>query len=94
MPKLVLRLVLGLALIALVKSPAFGNSPGPARDIRSCLAQLTNWRPKLTSTVYAKIKSVLAYFHRENRFYTPLETLPQYLKQAFIAAEDAAFYTP
>jgi 1A family penicillin-binding protein len=57
------------------------------------LEQLTDYRPPLTTTVYAKDGSVLAYFNRQNRFFVTLETLPNYLKQAFIAAEDSGFYT-
>jgi penicillin-binding protein 1A len=57
------------------------------------LESLADYRPSLTSTVYAKDGSVLAYFYRENRFFITLEALPTYLKQAFIAAEDSHFYT-
>lgn len=57
------------------------------------LKRLTDYRPPLTTTVYAKDGSILAYFYRENRFLVSVETLPVYLKQAFIAAEDGAFYT-
>ncbi len=53
---------------------------------------LTDYRPPLTTTVYAKDGSVLAYFYRQNRFFITLETLPNYLKEAFIAAEDSFFY--
>lgn len=57
------------------------------------LKQLVDYRPPLTTTVYAKDSSVLAYFYRQNRFPVTLETLPNYVKQAFIAAEDGSFYT-
>jgi len=57
------------------------------------LKKLVDYRPPLTTTVYAKDGSVLAYFYRQNRFPVTLETLPNYLKQAFIATEDANFYT-
>jgi 1A family penicillin-binding protein len=57
------------------------------------LKQLVDYRPPLTTTVYAKDGSILAYFYRQNRFPVTLETLPNYVKQAFIAAEDGNFYT-
>jgi penicillin-binding protein 1A len=89
-----LYLALCLALIAVPVGTAFGDSrSAPARDILSCLKQLKEWRPALTTTVYAGDGSVLAYFYRQNRFYTPLENLPKHLKQAFVAVEDSAFYT-
>ncbi|MCF8088307.1 MAG: PBP1A family penicillin-binding protein [Desulfotignum sp.] len=90
---LALCLALCLTQIAVPVGSAFGNESTPALDILSCLKQLKEWRPPLTTTVYAKDGSILAYFYRENRYYAPLESLPKHLKQAFIAVEDSAFYT-
>ena len=69
--------------------------PRPSHDpyTHFFLESLSDYRPPLTSTVYAKDGSVLAYFYRENRFFVTLETLPNYLEQTFIAAEDSNFYT-
>jgi len=86
-------LAICLALIAGPGGTAFGGRSTPALDILSCLKQLKEWRPALTTTVYAGDGSVLAYFYREKRFYAPLESLPKHLKQAFVAVEDSAFYT-
>ncbi len=68
-------------------------SPPHDSYIKLFLEQLFDYRPSLTTTVYAKDGSVLAYFYRQNRFFITLENLPNYLKQAFIAAEDSSFYT-
>ena len=56
------------------------------------LEKFTGYRPPFTTTVYARDGRVLAYFFRQNRFPIVMDRLPSYLKQAFIAAEDSAFY--
>jgi len=80
-------LIKPLGLIDAGEQLPSGYSPTPF-----FLKLLADYRPSLTSTVYAKDGRVLAYFYRENRFFITLETLPDYLIQAFIAAEDSNFY--
>jgi penicillin-binding protein 1A len=61
-------------------------------DVGAALDKFTDYRPPLTTTVYDKDGRVLAYFFRQNRFPIVMDQLPSYLKQAFIATEDSAFY--
>lgn len=54
--------------------------------------RITDYRPALVTTVYAKDNSIMGYFYHEKRFLAKLENMPPYLPLAFLAAEDDAFY--
>ncbi len=54
---------------------------------------LQDYRPKLTTEVFDKHGEKIGEFFNEKRILVPYEDLPQTLKQAFIAAEDASFFT-
>jgi len=51
-----------------------------------------DYKPSLVTTVYARDGSVLGYLYREKRFLVGLDQLKPSLINAFLAAEDAAFY--
>src|SRR6218665_2924875 len=50
--------------------------------------RITDYRPPLVTTVYARDNSILGYFYREKRFLARLDEMPQHLPLAFLAAED------
>ena len=54
--------------------------------------KITDYRPPLVTTVYARDGQVLGYFYREKRFLVRLDEMPPHLAKAFIAAEDSSFY--
>ena len=84
------RTVCFLALLLLwpsVAAHAGWNEPTPLAEV------VLSYRPPLTTTVYARDKSILGYFYRQRRFYKPLSQMPQNLVKAFLAAEDSAYYT-
>jgi penicillin-binding protein 1A len=54
--------------------------------------RITDYRPPLVTTVYARDNSILGYFYREKRFLARLDEMPQHLPLAFLAAEDDSFY--
>jgi len=57
------------------------------------ITRLTDYNPPLISTVYSDDGRVIGEFYRERRILLPLERIPKMLTEAFIAAEDARFYS-
>ncbi|MEJ5243520.1 MAG: PBP1A family penicillin-binding protein [Desulfomicrobiaceae bacterium] len=57
------------------------------------MTKLSDYSPPLATTVLARDGEVLGYFYREKRFLTPLSRMSPWVPKAFLAAEDAAFYS-
>ncbi len=55
--------------------------------------QLEDYRPPITTRLYAQDGSLLAEYATQKRSFVPIEKIPDLLKQAFISAEDKNFYT-
>ena len=75
----VLLLIVGVALAV-----AYPNLP----DIGS----LTDYRPKLPLRVFSSDGILLGEYGEERRNFTPIAQIPQVMKDAVLAAEDARFY--
>ena len=95
-PSLIVRLVRWAAALGLLAALA---AAGAAVAIYWHLAEdlpkidtLADYRPPVVSVVYADDNRKIAEFCSERRIVTPLDQIPQTLRQAFIAAEDARFY--
>jgi penicillin-binding protein 1A len=56
------------------------------------ITSLHDYHPATVTTVYADDNTKIGEFYKERRIVVPLEKIPEQLKQAFIAAEDARFY--
>jgi len=56
------------------------------------ISTLEDYRPPIVTTIYADNNEKIAEFFEERRIVVPLSTIPNTLKQAFIAAEDSRFY--
>jgi penicillin-binding protein 1A len=56
------------------------------------ISRLADYRPSLITTVYADDERKIGEFYHERRIVIPLTEIPEKLKQAFVAAEDARFY--
>ena len=54
--------------------------------------KIWEYKPSLVTTVYARDGTVLGYLYREKRFLVELADLSPTLLNAFLAAEDSAFY--
>src|SRR5262245_22765933 len=54
--------------------------------------QLLNYRPPTTTQVFAEDGTMLGEFYVERRYLVPLERVPNHVRLAFLAAEDADFY--
>ncbi len=57
------------------------------------ISRLADYRPPVVTTVYAADGRKIAEFYKERRILVPLSKIPKQLVQAFVAAEDARFYT-
>jgi penicillin-binding protein 1A len=57
------------------------------------IPDLRRYRPKTVSTFYAEDGTVIGIFYREKRFPIGLDTMPTHVVNAFLAAEDARFFS-
>ncbi len=57
------------------------------------ISSLADYRPPVVTTVYAADGRKIAEFYKERRIVVPLSKIPKQLVQAFVAAEDARFYS-
>ena len=81
---LIIMGALGAATAVAVYSWASQDLPSYSR--------VTDYRPLLVTTVYARDGSVMGYFSKERRFLVPLSAMTKYLPMAFLAIEDDKFY--
>ena len=76
---------LGLVcLVALVMSIAYPNLPE--------VSELASYRPKLPLRVFSIEGDLLGEFGEEHRTFTPIAEVPQVMKDAILAIEDARFF--
>ena len=54
--------------------------------------QLADYRPLVTTRLYANDGSLLAEYANERRSFVPIEKIPPMVSNAFLAAEDKNFY--
>jgi penicillin-binding protein 1A len=57
------------------------------------IPDLRAYRPKTVSTFYAEDGTVIGMFYQEKRFPIPLQSVPRHVVNAFLAAEDARFFS-
>src|SRR5712692_9805557 len=57
------------------------------------VTQLESIEPSVGSRIYDETDELITEFHVERRIFVPLGQMPQALKQAVIATEDARFYS-
>ena len=55
-------------------------------------AQLARYEPPTLSRIYSGQGALMDEFARERRIFTPIDEIPDPIKQAFISAEDKNFY--
>ena len=56
------------------------------------LNQLQNYQPSLVTQVYSSDRQLIGQFYIERRILKPLADIPEHLRQAVIAVEDARFF--
>ena len=62
-----------------------------ARDLPK-ITSLNDYRPPIITTVYSDDDRKIAEFYEQQRVIIELSQMPEYLIQAFVAAEDSRFY--
>lgn len=55
--------------------------------------QLAEYRPMITTRLYANDGSLMAEYANEKRSFVPIEQIPEIVSSAFLAAEDKKFYS-
>ena len=73
-----------LLLVAMALAMAHPNLPD--------VSELLEYRPKLPLRIYSADKVLLGEFGEERRSFTPIKDIPQVMKDAVLAIEDARFY--
>ena len=85
---------LGLALLALTSLAAgllVGAWGSVCRDCPS-IAQIYVWEPKQSTKIFDHDAKLIGELFEERRTPVEIETLPDYVKHAFVAIEDKRFY--
>ncbi len=57
------------------------------------LDSLSQYQPPASTQILANDGSVVGEFYFEKRYLVPIERIPQFVREAFLAAEDDQFYT-
>ncbi len=83
--------LIALALAGTVGGLALGSWHSVCRDCPS-VAQIYAWEPKSATKILSHDGKLIAELFQERRTPVQIETLPPYVKHAFIAVEDKRFY--
>jgi penicillin-binding protein 1A len=83
--------ILAFFCLLLALGAAAGGVLYYSRDLPR-ITSLRDYHPATVTTVYSDDNTKIGEFYKERRIVIPLEKIPEQLKQAFIAAEDARFY--
>ena len=80
-----------LAIFLFIGLVGFGSLYYLSRDLPD-LEELERFEPDVVSTVYSSDGSILTEFGIKNRTLIPLDSIPDYVKNAILATEDKKFY--
>jgi penicillin-binding protein 1A len=88
----------GLPILLICASAAglFGGVVGSYLAFSADLPKipdLKRYRPKTVSTFYAEDGTIIGLFYKEKRFPIAIDSIPPHVVNAFLAAEDARFFT-
>lgn len=86
------KILIGVAILAGVGVLAVGGFLIAALQGLPSLSDLEDYQPPVTSRVYAGNGALVAEFALEQRVFVPIEQIPDHVKNAFIAVEDARFF--
>jgi penicillin-binding protein 1A len=87
--------LIGLFVIVALIGSGAGVAVGSWRSVcRDCpsVAQIYAWEPKSATKIFSHDKKLIAELFQERRTPVQIETLPPYVRHAFIAVEDKRFY--
>ena len=92
-PLLALATLLGLAAAALLAGACLAAiALAVAYPMLPEIHSLTDYRPKLPMRVYSADEVLIGEFGEERRQFVPIERIPEVMRQAVLAIEDARFY--
>ncbi len=80
-----------LGATSLAAGLLFGSWASVCRNCPS-VAQISMWEPKQSSKIYDRDRNLIDELYEERRTPVQIETLPDYVKFAFVAVEDRRFY--
>ncbi len=86
------RLLLGAAIALGIGVLGVGGFLVAALQTLPDFQALRDYEPPITTRVHAGDGALVAEFANEHRVFVPIESIPERLQQAFIAAEDQHFY--
>ncbi len=86
------RIFMGLAIAAGVGTLAVIGFFIAALQGLPSLEELQNYEPPVTSRVYAGDGALVAEFAEEQRVFVPIEQIPEHVRNAFVAVEDARYF--
>jgi penicillin-binding protein 1A len=84
--------LLGCGLLFGGLGAALGVLASFSKDLPT-IPDLKAYRPKTVSSFYAEDGTTIGLFYKEKRFPIPLDSMPPHVVNAFIAAEDARFFS-
>jgi Membrane carboxypeptidase/penicillin-binding protein len=85
-------LVLGLLLTAIGTAVAAAVYMWASQDLPN-IQRISDYKPPLVTTVYARDGSIMGYFYSQRRFLVSINEVPEHVRLAFLAAEDDSFYS-
>ena len=85
-------LILGLLLTAIGTAVAAAIYMWASQDLPN-IQRISDYKPPLVTTVYARDGSIMGYFYSQRRFLVSLNDVPEHVRLAFLAAEDDSFYS-
>ncbi|WP_135209953.1 penicillin-binding protein 1A [Vitreimonas flagellata] len=86
------KALVGLGIFAGVSALAVVGFLIAALQGLPSLADLQDYQPPVTSRVHAGDGALVAEFADEQRVFVPIEQIPDHVKNAFVAVEDARFF--
>lgn len=89
---LIKKIAIGIAAVAGVVVLGIAGFLVVALQGLPSLEELKNYEPPTTSRVHAGDGALVAEFAREQRMFVPIESMPEHVRQAFVAAEDQNFF--
>ncbi len=85
-------LILGLVLTAIGSAIGAAIYMWAAQDLPN-IQRISDYKPPLVTTVYARDGSIMGYFYSQRRFLVSIDEVPEHVRLAFLAAEDDNFYS-
>ncbi|HOL20404.1 MAG TPA: PBP1A family penicillin-binding protein [Candidatus Hydrogenedens sp.] len=82
-----------MLIIGALWGSALGMFVWILEDAKNTISALETFRPKTGTKVYAETGELLYMFTVEDRQLVPLSQIPLHVQKAFIATEDASFYS-